>query len=176
MKLKRNTLIGIIIIIIIVFFLVELMACLNCPVISMICEAGYKFGPTEQYQLYPFCIFSCQRPSCIPDPNYSPTEPALVVDHQYLGPEIKIDLVYFDKPGYVVIHADNNSEPGEVIGTSKVWEALIKNLYVGINTSKVDDRAHVILYYDNGDLKFNIEDDEPIVVNGEVLSKIILLV
>ena len=69
-----------------------------------------------------------------------------------------LDVVYLDKPGYIVIQKDNNGKPGEIIGHSELISATKNNIKIAIDEN-IDVRAFAKIYYDNGDSIFNKNSD-----------------
>ena len=102
----------------------------------------------------------------------APVPNIVVSDQQLIGDQILVDAFYLDQPGYVVVHADENGEPGPVIGQTNLWEGFVQNLLVNINSTQAGDTVHVMLHYDNGDMEFG-EGDEPVIVDNETVVGII---
>lgn len=89
----------------------------------------------------------------------------IFMNPQMPGSEIQVTTVMLQQPGYVVIHRDNNGEPGEVIGHSALLGTDVVDARVELNEAVVDgDQLYAMLHSDDGDGVYEFPDaDEPIV-------------
>ncbi len=84
---------------------------------------------------------------------------------------IIIDTVFMDRKGFLVIMGDRDYFPGEVIGISNLLEINkeFKSMKVKIDPSKVRNRVHVTIAFDNGDNTFNFEKEEILRDSGNII-------
>jgi putative cell wall-binding protein/plastocyanin len=67
---------------------------------------------------------------------------------------------YLNEPGYVVIHRDDNGQPGSIVGTSGLLEGEFDaDVAVGMNASGT---YWAMLHYDDGDGEFSASADAPV--------------
>ncbi len=93
-------------------------------------------------------------------PNTPPTKNTLVLSTQLAGPEITIDNVYLEQPGFIVIHEIKNDAPSTVIGSSG-WLSAGPGQDISFKANlKAGSTYFALLYQDNGDKKFNIASDK----------------
>jgi hypothetical protein len=92
---------------------------------------------------------------------------------QYPGNVVYLSSVQVENPSWVAIQADNNGQPGEVIG------AL--HFAGGINPGKITltkptvegGTYYAVIYTDDGAVKFNATTDLPLKdSNGNVIMKV----
>ncbi len=94
-----------------------------------------------------------------------PEEKNLVVVSDYtVGKTVTVARVLLENPGYVIIHEDNQGNPGAIIGTSALLPAgesldVVVNL---IRASKDGEVLYAMLHTDDGDGKFNATVDVPL--------------
>ena len=69
---------------------------------------------------------------------------------------VTLDQVYLIRPGYVVVHKNNNGELGEIIGVSEFITGIEENLI--IFTTKDTDSIIVKIYYGSGNFPEDIEE------------------
>ncbi|MFA6522472.1 MAG: hypothetical protein WCT24_02710 [Patescibacteria group bacterium] len=85
------------------------------------------------------------------------------------------DLVTFSTtlvaPGFVTIHETMSDAPAAVIGTSGYLETgEHQNVIISLDTPMSSGYKYVaLLHADNGDQQFVMEEDLPVMVNGEVI-------
>ena len=109
----------------------------------------------------------------VPEITYRPVEleggSITVEDHDV------VDVVTLDaelvEPGWITIHFSMSGAPAEVVGTSDYLEA---GTYEAMTIVLDEDmtpgwRYIALLHVDNGDQIFDIEDDLPVSVDGEVV-------
>jgi hypothetical protein len=78
--------------------------------------------------------------------------------------ELTATTAVFKDGGYVVVHADNNGQPGAIIGNSSYLDAGTHN-NVSVKLSRVvkeNDTLHVMLHGDDGDKNFSASKDTDI--------------
>ncbi len=89
---------------------------------------------------------------------------AIYVDDQLPGRSVSIAVVRLEKPGFVVIHEDNVSKPGKILGTSGALPAgEIKNItpIVLSRMTKDGETLYAMLHLDDGDGVFDSAKDKP---------------
>jgi hypothetical protein len=64
---------------------------------------------------------------------------AVVATEQRPGPTVKVAQVYLAKPGYVVIHEDNDGEAGAILGSSALLKAGENNNVLVTLTRSTED-------------------------------------
>lgn len=97
----------------------------------------------------------------------------IVMSDQYPGNVVYLSSVQLAQPGWVVVQADNNGQPGTVLGST--------HFGAGINTGKVTlsqptvegGTYYAVLYTDDGTGTFNPATDKPLTdANGNVIMQI----
>lgn len=93
------------------------------------------------------------------------TEPGangIVMADQYPGNVVYLSSVQLAKGGWVVIHKDDNGQPGAIIGSA--WAPSgITPVKVTLTDPLIDGGTYyAMLHSDNGDQKFNASDDLPL--------------
>ncbi len=104
-------------------------------------------------------------------------KPELSVSSQSLiEDKVIIDYLYLDKPGYVVIHSDNDGQPGEVIGHSDLISGEANYIQILIDETKAGTKIFVMLHYDdNGDGIYGFPDeDKPALLEEGIIVKPII--
>jgi hypothetical protein len=81
--------------------------------------------------------------------------PALVVENQALtsmdgSDYVVIKNALIDGPGWIAIHADNEGQPGEVIGTALLHPGANWNVHVAVDAAKAGAKVFPMLHYDDG--------------------------
>lgn len=103
-----------------------------------------------------------------------PDQAIIVGDGQEMSENmLHVKSVLSDGPGFVVIHADNNGQPGEVIGFAGIESGLTTNLMVTID-GDVTPVVFPMLHVDTGTIgeyEFGTVDgvDGPVTVNDQVI-------
>ena len=104
----------------------------------------------------------------IPDHN----EPAiLVTDQEIVNQMVRIEQVISAGPGWIVIHADENSTPGPVIGYTQVMDGINEDVMVTIDAGNATETLYAMLHIDTGVIgvyEFP-GDDVPARVDGEMV-------
>ncbi|MDO8435916.1 MAG: hypothetical protein Q7S82_00825 [bacterium] len=73
-----------------------------------------------------------------------------------------IEVAHIDKPGYVVVHENNNGTPGEVLGVSGLITGTNYDIEIPIDSRQSTTSVITKLYYDNGDSVFDVKSDVPV--------------
>jgi plastocyanin len=132
------------------------------------------------------------EPTTLPEPTAAPTiEPTspppteapvademitpsvTVADQALAAGAVTVAEVVSDGPGWIVIHADNGSQPGAILGYSPVSDGSNRNLSVPINLSAVTSRLHAMLHTDGGTVgtwEFPDGQDTPVIFNDRMVS------
>ncbi|MBZ0289443.1 MAG: hypothetical protein K8I30_17615, partial [Anaerolineae bacterium] len=105
--------------------------------------------------------------------------PALVVKDQVLTMDgdaafVEIENALIDGPGWIAIHADNNGQPGEVIGTALLHSGANWHVKIPVDAAKAGTKVFPMLHYDDntmGTYEFGSVDgaDAPVFVSGDVV-------
>lgn len=97
----------------------------------------------------------------------------IVMSDQYPGNIVLISSVQLSKGGWVVIHADSNGTPGEIIGT-QWFDAGINPGRITLTKATVEGGTYyTMLHSDDGDKVFNATKDLPLKDSrGNVIMKI----
>jgi hypothetical protein len=97
----------------------------------------------------------------------------IVMSDQYPGNVVYLSSVQLSKPGWVVIHKDNNGQPGDIIG-SQYFETGINPGRVNLTAVTVEGgRYYAMIHSDDGDKIFNAAKDLPLKdARGNVIMKI----
>lgn len=103
---------------------------------------------------------------------------ALSVHDQFLDPDnfnrIVLDTVASAEDAWVVVHADKNGAPGEVLGHTFLEAGISQNLPVLLQ-GDVTDTLHAVLHLDTGEPeRYEFDEDEsvdaPFELNGTIAS------
>lgn len=101
-------------------------------------------------------------------------EPSLSVSPQVLsGGDVVVDSLYLDKPGFLVVHKDENGAPGAVIGHSDLISGEKTNSKIAIDSSQAGSKVFAMLHYDdngNGIYEFP-QEDKPVKLADNVVVK-----
>lgn len=112
-----------------------------------------------------------ERVSASFDVDIQVTMPQIVVSDQELSSDgqVVVDSVTAAEPGWVALQADEEGEPGPVLGQTPVEAGENENVVVRFNWRDATRQMHVVLYNDAGRPgRFDLGgDDRPVVVNGE---------
>ena len=102
--------------------------------------------------------------------------PSVSVSNQIsLTGRVMIDSVYSDGPGFVVIHVDNNGNPGRVAGFAAVSSGWTFNLEIPIDGTLATPTLFAMLHLDDGQVgvyEFDGQSglDNPVSVDGAVVT------
>jgi hypothetical protein len=81
---------------------------------------------------------------------------------QYPGNVVYLNSVQLEKPGWVVVQADNNGTPGAVIGSAH-FDAGINPGKITLTKAMVDGSTYyAVIYTDDGKGTFNATTDQPL--------------
>lgn len=101
------------------------------------------------------------------------TTPAVEVSDQAIEDgTVTVDRVVSDGPGWIVIHADNNGAPGDVIGWAAVEDGENLDVVVEIDVDAATETLYAMLHADLG-VEGTYEfpgADVPVQVDGQVLT------
>jgi len=97
----------------------------------------------------------------------------IVMSDQYPGNVVYLSSVQLANPGWVVIQADNNGQPGAVIGTAH-FASGINPGKVTLSTPTVEGGTYyAVLYTDDGTGSFSAANDKPLTDSrGNVIMQI----
>ena len=100
--------------------------------------------------------------------------PSLVVSDQVMAEDetIVIDAIVATKPGWIVLHVDDQGEPGQMLGFLPVETGETANLSMNLNWRQASPMLHAVLYEDAGE-KNVFEDPEvdvPVQVDGRPIA------
>jgi hypothetical protein len=97
----------------------------------------------------------------------------IVMSDQYPGNVVYLSSVQLSKGGWVVIHKDNNGQPGDIIG-SQYFDAGINPGRVNLTSTTVEGgRYYAMIHSDDGDKVFNAAKDLPLKdARGNIIMKI----
>ncbi len=101
--------------------------------------------------------------------------PALQVSDQVIsGGRIILSSVISQGPGWAVIYAQKNGNPGSILGRTPVNDGQNDDVIVEVNTSKASSILYAVLYTDQG--KVGVFEypgpDTPEMVNGQPISSV----
>ncbi|HEY9583573.1 MAG TPA: hypothetical protein VJI66_01250 [Candidatus Paceibacterota bacterium] len=97
----------------------------------------------------------------------------VVVTDQFPGNIVYLSSVQLEKPGFVVVHKDNNGTPGDIIGY-QYFDKGINPGRITLTSSTVEGGVYyAMLHSDDGDKVFNATKDLPLKDSkGDVIMKI----
>ena len=76
-----------------------------------------------------------------------------------------------DRAAWIVIHADEDGQLGEIIGKQPIPSGRSEDVVVTLNALKATRTLHAVLYEDAGKLKsFEKDIDAPILQNGKTVT------
>ncbi len=98
-----------------------------------------------------------------------------VSDQVILNGKAVIDSVYSAGQGWIVIHSDNNGQPGRVAGFAPVNPGWTYNLEVPFDATIATPTLYAMLHVDDGTIgKYEFDGqsglDNPVLVNGAVVT------
>ena len=102
--------------------------------------------------------------------------PSISVNDQVsLDGKVTIASVYSTGQGFVVIHIDNNGQPGRVAGFASVAPGWTYNLEVPFDATIATPVLYAMLHVDDGEVgKYEFDGqsglDAPVIVNGAIVS------
>ncbi|MBT5808501.1 hypothetical protein HOI18_04485 [Candidatus Uhrbacteria bacterium] len=88
-------------------------------------------------------------------------EDAIYLENQLADSQsLAVGYVILSQPGFVVIYADDQGVPGEVIGVSQLLESGAEHLEITLQAYLSNDEIYyAILHHDNGDDEFSSVHD-----------------
>ncbi|OHA23967.1 MAG: hypothetical protein A3B11_01855 [Candidatus Taylorbacteria bacterium RIFCSPLOWO2_01_FULL_44_26] len=97
----------------------------------------------------------------------------IVMSDQYPGNVVYVSSVQLARPGWVVIHTNENGKPGKVIGSS-YFEAGINPGRITLTQPAVEGGTYyAMLHTDDGDKKFNETTDVALKdASGNIIMKL----
>jgi hypothetical protein len=95
----------------------------------------------------------------------------VVKDQKIADNTVTIESVTAAKAGWIVIHADNNGQPGDVIGHAAVAGGKSSDVKVTVDSSKAAGKLYAMLHIDAGKIgTFEFPGaDEPVKDNNMVI-------
>jgi plastocyanin len=118
-----------------------------------------------------FLLSACQTEP-VPDDPIPPTGDEAFVsasDQNIEFATVLIDEVVMPVDGWLVIHTDENGEPGEVVGVEALEPGRYTDIGVGIDAVRATDTLHAMLHIDagqEGEFEY-LGPDEPLTIDGE---------
>lgn len=103
---------------------------------------------------------------------------SIYVADQAPGRSILVSVVNFEKPGFVVIHEDDNGVLGKIIGASRLLlSGEAKNLDpISLERETRDgETIYAMIHLDNGDGKFDSTVDKP-AIDSEANEPVMMIV
>ncbi len=94
-----------------------------------------------------------------------------VSDQAVKDDTVRIDVLFLDKSGYVVIHkVTEEGKPGMVIGNSGLLDGLNQNLLVTIAGLSGETELIAMLHYDDGDGNYQFPGpDGPTILDEKIV-------
>ena len=116
-------------------------------------------------------LVACSTTTSTESQSVKSSTPSLVLNDQPGGDSVVITAFTLDQPGYVVVHKDNDGNPGPVIGVSELIQAgAYRNYRVDIDVNEAGAAVFPMLHYDNGDGVYEFPGpDGPVTAEGKVL-------
>ncbi len=98
----------------------------------------------------------------------------IVMVDQYPGNIVYLSSVQVEKSAWVVIHANNAGQPGEIIGSVHFAAGLTAGTKITLTKPTVDGGTYyAVIYTSDGAAKFNAKTDLPLKdAKGNVIMKI----
>ncbi len=97
----------------------------------------------------------------------------IVVTDQFPGNIVYISSVQLANPGFVVIHADKNGQPGDIIGYQYFDKGINPGKITLTKSTMEGSTYYAMLHLDNGDKKFDIAKDLPVKNSaGNIIMKV----
>jgi hypothetical protein len=89
---------------------------------------------------------------------------AIYVDTQKTGSkEVIAAIVNMEHPGFVVIHGDDNGQPGVVMGSSALIQDQSTSVHIAVDEPLREGAVYyAVLYKDDGDGTFDVTKDDPV--------------
>ncbi|MBT4856997.1 hypothetical protein HON52_02310 [Candidatus Uhrbacteria bacterium] len=108
-----------------------------------------------------------------PQIGYKPVDldgGSILVEDQDATETVTLDAE-LSEPGWITVHFSMSGAPAEVVGVSEYLEAgAYDDMVINLDEEMTKGWRYItLLHVDNGDQVFDIEDDLPVSVNGEVV-------
>ena len=98
-------------------------------------------------------------------------EDQYICSWDHLDGTITVSEVLSDRAAWIVIHADEDGQLGEIIGKQPIPSGRSEDVVVTLNALKATRTLHAVLYEDAGKLKsFEKDIDAPILQNGKTVT------
>lgn len=105
-----------------------------------------------------------------PEPEAS--QPSVTVSDQDASDgNVVVEMAVAAEPGWMVIHADQDGQPGPVIGHAPVSQGSNQNVEITIDLGNVTERLHAMLHLDTGvEGEYEFPDgDPPVRVDDQIV-------
>jgi hypothetical protein len=76
--------------------------------------------------------------------------PSIVYEGSLTDGQLTVKQALIDAPGWLVIHANDNGNPGAVLGQTPIVRGLNSNIVVEIDPAMAGDQVFPMLHYDTG--------------------------
>ena len=118
-------------------------------------------------------LISCSQPQLEPTAKEDITPSVSVGEQKLVDDSVTVSSVVAEEDGWLVIHADNDGKPGEVLGHTQVHKGLNIEVTIAIDGSKAVDFLHAMLHVDKGTSGvFDFPgDDAPVKLDEAVVNK-----
>jgi len=133
----------------------------------------YTFTEPGTYEYFCTVHTFMEGEIVVSEEESEPVEPGVAItDQPIVNGTVTVDEVISNGPGWIVIHADENATPGQVIGHSPVEDGVNENVTVEIETENVTEVLHAMLHTDTAEIGvYEFPGaDAPADVNGEVVN------
>lgn len=87
---------------------------------------------------------------------------SIVVENQLAGNTVVVKEVVFVTPGWVVIHEERAGVAGNALGAQRFDVGTSTGMVDLLRDTEVGNKYYAVLYQDNGDKGFNLEEDTPL--------------
>ncbi len=116
-------------------------------------------------------LFYLVYPSSEPIPISEALISISVSNQAVFDDKVLIDVLFLDKPGYVVIHkVTEEGKPGMVIGNSGLLNGLNQKVPVTITDWRDETGLFAMLHYDDGDGTYQFPGaDGPTILDGQIV-------
>lgn len=93
-----------------------------------------------------------------------------ILDQPVVNGEIVVERVVSDGPGWIVIHYDDNGEPGLIIGFAPLVDGVNEEVHVPLVETAVTDPLYIMLHQDTGTLgEFEFPRADPQVTYNDIV-------
>jgi plastocyanin len=97
----------------------------------------------------------------------------LVADQEIVDGTVTVAEVVSNGPGWLVIHADGEGKPGQVLGYTPVADGLNEDVRIEIDLGSATEMLYAMLHTDGGEIEsweFPGGPDTPVQVDGQVVT------